>query len=214
MTRTTARNGHAYVSVTSAMALTKTLLGEELDYYGSNGAIHAAEGEGCHRVCLDWLAARHGLLPDWGFPKRPEAHPDQDRWDAVLSRCLHAFRSFVETYQVEPIGIEQEDFSSTFGLVGHIDLPAYFTIPCRRRMRGPIDLKFVKAVQESHRLQVRCYGRLDGMRGSQIGGIFHCNRDTGAWNFVSVDLTAGLEDVMAASYAAKLWAWGERKRQA
>ena len=79
-------------------------------------------------------------------------------------------------------------------------------------MKGPIDLKFTSAILESHKLQTRCYGRLDGMRNSQLGGIFQCNRDTGAWKFEPVDLTKNLDDVAAVSYAAKLWAWGENKK--
>lgn len=212
MTRTTESNGVTYVSVTSAMRIVKKLLDEPDEYYGPLGFIHAAEGEGCHRVCLDWLACKAGFLPEWHIPLKPEIHPDKKRWDNVLDRGLNAFQEFVKLYQVEPIGIEQTDFSKTYGLVGHIDLPAYYTIPGRRRMKGPIDLKFTASILESHKLQTRCYGRLDGMRDSQMGGIFQCNRDTGAWKFEPVDLTKNLDDLMAVSYAAKLWAWGEKKK--
>jgi hypothetical protein len=206
------RHGKTYLGVTSGMKVLRQQIGEPDDYFGPLGNIHAAEGEGCHRICLDWLAAKHGWLPDYGFPKRPEIHPDENRWVSVLSRSLHAFRSFVEQYKVRPIGIEQEDFSSTFGLVGHIDLPCYFTIPGRREMKGPVDLKFTASILRSHKTQVCCYGKLDGMRGSQMGGIFHCNRDTGAWQFVPVNLMEGLRHVMAVSYAAKVWAYGEEER--
>lgn len=209
MIRSAEQDGTRYVSVTSAMKLVKTILGEPEDYYGPLASIHAADGEGCHRICLDWLAVQHGFLPEWKEPPMPSIHPDHERWNAVLTRCLYSFHEFCTQYQIEPIGIEQADYSKTYGLMGHIDLPAYFTIPGRRRMKGPIDLKFTSTVQESHHLQVRCYGRLDGMKGSQLGGIFNCNRDTGAWKFIPVDLTKNLGDVAAVSYAAKLWAWGE-----
>ena len=209
--RTAEHNGTTYVSVTSAMKIIKRLLDEPDDYYGPLGNIHAAEGEGCHRVCLDWLACKYGLLPDWHIPPMPEIHPDKERWNAVLDRALNAFQEFVQLYQVHPIGIEQEDRSTAYGLIGHIDLPAYFTIPGRREMKGPIDLKFTSSIQESHRLQVRCYGRLDGMRGSQMGGIFQCNRDTGLWKFEPVSLVERLADVLAVSNAAKVWAWNEMR---
>ena len=213
-TRTTENNGTTFVSVTSSMKIVKKLLNEPEDYYGPLGSIHAAEGEGCHRICLDWLACKAGFLPQWHIPPKPDFHFSKERWDRVLDRALNAFQEFTRLYQIDPIGIEQEDFSKAYGLVGHIDLPAYFTIPGRRRMKGPIDLKFTATVQESHRLQVRCYGRLNGMTDSQIGGIFYCNRDTGAWKFEPVNLTERLDDVMAVSYAAKLWAWGEQKKTA
>lgn len=211
MIRSSVYGGARYVSVTSAMKYIKTLTKEPEDYYGPQASIHAAEGEGCHRICLDWLASTRGFLPDWHIPPMPQLHPDLPRWNAVLDRSLNAFQEFVKLYAVEPIGIEQEDYSKAYGLVGHIDLPAFFTIPGRRRMKGPIDLKFTSTVQESHHLQVRCYGRLDGMSGSQLGGIFNCNRDTGAWKFIPVDLTKNLADVAAVSYAAKLWAWNSPK---
>ena len=211
MIRSSEKDGTHYVSVTSAMKLVKTLLGEKEDYYGPQASIHAAEGEGCHRICLDWLATQHGFLPRLEEPPMPSIHPDPERWNTVLTRCLFSFHEFRRQYQIEPIGIEQEDRSKTYGLIGHIDLPAFFTMPGRRRMKGPIDLKFTNAVQESHHLQVRCYGRLDGMKGSQLGGIFNCNRDTGKWKFIPVDLTKNLADVAAVSYAAKLWAWKQGK---
>lgn len=211
MIRSSVIKGTQYVSVTSAMKYIKTIIKEPEDYYGPQASIHAAEGEGCHRICLDWLASTRGFLPDWHIPLMPQLHPDLSRWNAVLDRSLNAFQEFVKVYAVEPIGIEQEDYSKAYGLVGHIDLPAFFTVPGRRRMKGPIDLKFTSTVQESHHLQVRCYGRLDGMSGSQLGGIFNCNRDTGAWKFIPVDLTKNLDDVAAVSYAAKLWAWKEEK---
>lgn len=211
MIRSAEQDGTRYVSVTSAMKLVKRILDEPEDYFGPLASIHAAEGEGCHRYCLDWLAYRNNYLPEYSYPLKPGNHPDWQRWTDVMERCLKSFQEFVHQYQVEPIGIEQADYSKTYGLMGHIDLPAYFTIPGRRRMKGPIDLKFTSTVLESHHLQVRCYGRLDGMKGSQLGGIFNCNRDTGAWKFIPVDLTKNLADVAAVSYAAKLWAWKNKQ---
>lgn len=193
------------------MKLVKHLLGESPDYYGPLATIHAAEGEGCHRVCLDWLAYECGWLPGL-HPIAPSAlYPDPQRWDDVLARALTSFREFVTAYCVEPIGIEQEDFSAAYGLMGHVDLPCFITLPRKRRMKAVIDLKFTSSILESHRLQVRCYGRLDGMKDAQIGGIFQCNRDTGAWKFEPIDLRTNLDDVMAVSHAAKLWAWGKKR---
>lgn len=205
-------DGNIFVSVTSAMRLVKFLTDEPDDYFGPLAHVHAIEGTGAHSVCLDWLAAKFGFLPEWSIPECPAAHPDSKRWEEVMERTLLSFKEFVETYQVDPIGIEQEDFSSAYGLFGHIDLVAYFSIPGRRRVNGPIDLKFTSAVLESHFLQTRCYSKLDGMKGSQLGGIFNCNRDTGAWKFIPVDLTKNLADVAAVSYAAKLWAWNSQRK--
>lgn len=212
MIRSSSHNGIQYVSVTSAMRLVKTLFNEPPDYFGPLGSIHAAEGEWCHRYCLDWLATAKGWLPEYHVPLKPEIHPDQARWDAVMYQSLGAFQEFVKEYQVDPIGIEQEDFSKTYGLVGHIDLPCYLTIPGRRRMKAVMDLKFTSAILETHKLQVRCYSKLDGMKGCQIGGIFQCNRDTGVWKFEQVNLNENLDDVLAVSHAAKVWAWGEKRR--
>lgn len=209
--RTFERHGSTYVSVTSAMQLIKRQLCEPDDYYGPLASMHAAEGEGCHRVCLDWLASREGWLPTLVYPEPPVHHPNQERWVTVLDRSLRAFRTFVNDYQIRPIGIEQEDFSARYGLVGHIDLPTYFTLPGRREMRGPCDLKFVSKLCKSHLMQVRCYGRLDGMRGSQMGLIFQCNRDTGSWQVKPVNLMEDLDDVIAVSAAAKIWAYGKKQ---
>lgn len=199
-----------FVSVTTAMKIVRTLLSEKDDYYGPFATLHGMEGTACHAVALDWLAAKHGFLPDWHIPAKPDTHPDQQRWNAVIDMALNAFQEFVKMYEVEPIGIEQEDTSKAYGLIGHIDLPAFFTIPGRKRMKGPIDLKFTSTVQESHHLQVRCYGRLDGMKGSTVGGIFNCSRETGAWKFIPVSLTQNLDDVTAVSHAAHLWAWSQK----
>lgn len=217
MIRSVERGGSLYVGVTSAMVVAKRSIGEPDDYYGDKAAMHAAEGEGCHRLCLDWLAAKHGLIPEYQIPKHPIEHDDVIRWNTVLAHAFLNFKDFVREYEVEPIGIEQEDFSKTYGLVGHIDLPCYFTVPIphlakRRRVRGPIDLKFVETVLESHRLQVRCYGKLDGMKGGTMGGIFHSNRRTGEWNFIPVNLNENLHDVQAVSLCAKIWTWGQTKK--
>jgi hypothetical protein len=213
--RTTERDYRTYLGVTSAMAHLKTILGEPPDYYGADMRIHAAEGEGCHRICLDWLAWKTGRLPEWTYPIKPEFHPSSERWFAVLERCLNGFQEFVAAYKIDPIGIEQEDFSTYYNLVGHIDLPAFFDLKRYNRtlrVKGPIDLKFTASILESHRLQVRTYGRLDGMRGTSFGGIFHCNRDTGIWKFEEVSLVTNLDDVQAVQFAAVLYNWGKKKR--
>lgn len=213
MIRTAEQNGKTYVSVTSAMKGVKSFLGWPEDYYGPLGRLHAMEGEGAHRVCLDWMASPKEPAK---IPLRPKDYPSEQRWYSVMERCIKAFQEFVAQYKVNPIGIEQEDWSLAYGLVGHIDLPAYFTVPRPNGrcldVRGPIDLKFTSAILESHRLQVRCYGRLDGMTGSNLGGIFHCDRHTGKWKFEEVSLTKNLEDFQAVYCAAYLYRWGERKR--
>lgn len=215
MTRTVERNQQSYVGVTSAMAYIKTILGEKPDYYGPHANIHAAEGEGCHKACLDWLAAKMEWFPGWSYPAFPEFHPSRERWDAVIDRCLKSFQEFVEQYEVDPIGIEQEDFSEAYRIVGHIDLPCHLTLKRYARsirVKGPVDLKFTNSILESHRLQTRCYGRLNGMKGSHIGGIFQCNRETGKWKFEEVNLLANLDDVQAVSHAASLYVWGKSKK--
>lgn len=212
MIRTAERNGKTYVSVTSAMHLVKIQLGESPDYFGPLGNLYAMEGEGAHRICLDWMASPQDPAK---VPLCPKDYPSEQRWYAVMERCIKAFMKFAKEYEVEPIGIEQEDYSFAYGLVGHIDLPAYFTVPRsngrRVKVRGPIDLKFTASILESHRLQVRCYGRLEGMTGSNVGGIFHCNRDTGQWQFEEVSLVKNIDDFKAVSCAAYLHMWGERK---
>lgn len=212
MIRTAERDSKTFVGVTSAMKYIKVILGEQPDYFGPLGSLHAMEGEGCHRICLDWLAVQG----EYSIPDCPSNYPSSLRWQQVMERCIVSFQEFVSQYEVEAIGIEQEDFSSAYGLVGHIDLPCYMSIPRpggrRLRVRGPVDLKFTASILESHRLQVRCYGRLDGMAGSNIGGIFHCDRDTGQWKFEEVSLIKNLDDVMAVSYAAHLYRWSEKKK--
>lgn len=213
--RLTVRDGKTYVSVTSAMALVKTLLREPEDSYGppALAMIHALEGTACHAACLDWLAHAHGWLPEHVPPPWPPNHGDERRWWNVLSLAQKGFAEFVQQYGVEPIGIEQESSSSAYGLVGHLDL--YCSLKWRtRRVKAVVDLKFVAAIQESHRLQVRCYGRLAGFKDAQIGMIFHGNRETGQWKIEPVDLTVGLEDVAAVANAARLYSWAEGKRGA
>ena len=81
-----------------------------------------------------------------------------------------------------------------------------------RRIKAVVDLKFVLALMASHRLQVKCYGRLDGFKDANIGLLYHANRNTGLWKIEEVDLNAGLEDVAAVANAARLWAWAEGKK--
>lgn len=215
MVRAVEKEQRTYVGVTSAMKYLKAVMGEPEDYYGPNGNVHALEGEGCHRTCLDWLAHAMGWLEHGEQAPWPTGHPDEARWHAVMKRCLASFMQFCEQYQVDPIGIEQEDFSMMYRLVGHIDLPCYMVLPKKKvKLRVPVDLKFTSRVLESHQLQVRAYGRLEGMRGSQMGGIFHCDRDTGAWKFHQVNLVENLDDFQAITFAAGLWTWNQKREKA
>ncbi|MGH8103789.1 MAG: hypothetical protein ACREJQ_04625 [bacterium] len=201
------------MSVTSAMKIVKEILGEPPDNFGPQALakIHALEGTACHAAALDWLAHAHGWLPTYEPPAWPKEHGDERRWWNVLSLAIKGFQEFVTQYEVEPIGIEQESFSSAHGLVGHLDL--FCTLKYKRhRVKGVVDLKFVAALLESHKLQVRTYGRLDGFKDAQLGLLFHGNRTTGAWRVEPVDLTVGLDDVAAVAHAARLWAWAEEKK--
>lgn len=207
------KDGRLYVGVTSAMKLVKVLLGEPEESYGpaALSTIHCLEGTACHAVCLDWLAHKHGLLPSFDSSKWPELeHPDKARWYNVLHAALLGFQEFCEQYEVVPIGIEQEAFSSAYGLVGHVDLYCELTWKDKRR-RTVIDLKFVSSLMESHRIQLRCYSKLDGIKAAQKGLLYHANRNTGEWELEEVDLTIGLDDVAAVANAARLFAWAEGK---
>jgi len=206
--------GRQYVSVTSAMGLVKWLLNEPDDYTGINAydmRRHQLEGTACHAVALDWLAQRHGLVPDHTVPVWPSEHGDERRWQNVLYKAQVNFQEFCQQYDVEPIGIEQESFSSAYGLVGHLDLHCLLRWK-RSRVKAVVDLKFVANIMESHRLQVRCYGRLDGFKDSQIGLLFHSSRTTGIWKVDPVDLRSNLDDVAAVANAARLWAWAEGRK--
>jgi hypothetical protein len=205
-------DGRSYVSVTRAMSLVKTLLSEPEDYYGPLAMVHAAEGSGAHSCTLDWLAFTHGMVPSFVPPKRnPAIHPDETRWTNVMHAALVGFTEFCEAYAVKPVAIEQEATSSALGLIGHIDLLAELTWK-KRRVLALIDLKFVHAIQESHRLQLRCYSRLDQMKGCNIGLLYHADRQTGIWRIEQVNLNAGLEDVAAVANAARLYRWAEDKK--
>lgn len=212
--RTTEQNGITYVSVTSAMQIVKRLLDEPPDCYGlpALAKIHMAEGEACHRACLDWLAFSKGWLPSFTPPPYdPLAHPDKQRWVNVLCVAIQAFQEWVAKHDVEPIGIEQEVFSSAYGLVGHVDLVCWMTGPSGVRQKVVVDLKFTASILETHRLQVRCYSRLDGLRDASYGLIWKCDRNTGQSTTETVPLTQSLDDVAAVANAARLWAWNERK---
>ena len=200
--------------MTSAMSLVKELLREPPDYYGAPALmnIHAAEGTACHAVCLDWLAATHGWLPRHTTPPWPEDHGDERRWKNVLHAALLGFQQFVELYDVMPLGIELESFSAAYGFVGHVDLYAMMNRK-GRRVKAVIDLKFVAALQESHRLQLRCYGKLDRCKDASIGILYQGNRNTGVWRVEEVNLTEKLEDVAAVSNASRLFQWAENKQR-
>ena len=207
------QDGRKYVSVTRAMSLLKTLTSEPEDYFGPLARVHAAEGSGCHSCTLDWLAFTHGLLPSFVPPKRnPMVHPDETQWANVMHAALVGFMEFCDAYAVKPVAIEQEAVSSALGLIGHIDLLAELTWK-KRRVLALIDLKFVHAIQESHRLQLRCYSRLDQIKGVNLGLLYHADRQTGLWRLERVDLTQGLDDVAAVMHAAKLFTWAEGKKR-
>lgn len=208
--RTTAVAGKQYVSVTSAMKLVQQMLKEPEDVFDRD-PIHRLEGTGCHAACLDWLAHAFHWIPSYHPPAWPKGHDDPRRWHAVIHAAQTGFQQFVEHYEVEPIGIEQQSLSSTYGLVGHLDLFCSMRYK-RSRVKAVVDLKFVAALMESHRLQVRCYGRLDGFRDANIGLLYHADRSTGLWKLEFVNLNEKLEDVAAVSYAAKLWAWNEQRK--
>lgn len=213
--RTRFHDGRTYVSVTSAMGLVKTILGEPPDSYGpvALSRIHAMEGTGCHAACLDWLAHAHGWLPEYVPPVWLKEHGDERRWQNVLHAALTGFTEFCQQYEVEPLGIEQESLSAAYGLVGHLDL--FCTMKYKaHRVKAVVDLKFVSALMASHRLQVRCYSKLDGFKDSQVGLLFHSNRNTGVWKVEFVDLTTGLADVAAVANAARLWSWAQQKQGA
>lgn len=207
--------GNLLVSVTSAMKLVKELIGEEPDLYGppALAKVHQAEGTWCHEVCLDWLAFTVGWIPSFEVPKwDPTKHPDERIMRNVVANAHANFMEFVERYEVEPIGIEQEVISVSYGLCGHIDLPCMMTYK-KRRVKAIVDLKFVAKLLPSHELQVRCYGRMDTMRDAQIGVLYHDNRSTGQWTIKFVNLMEQQDDVMAVSHAARLYAWAQQKQR-
>jgi hypothetical protein len=205
--------GQYFVGVTSAMKLVKFLLKEPPDSYGppALSRMHCAEGVGCHAVCLDYLAFQQGWLGSFIPPIRvASVHPDEARWRNVLALALAGFEEFCKGYKVEPIAVEQEACSASYGLVGHVDLVC--TLMWHgRRMKAIVDLKFVTALTYTHELQVRCYGKLSGMSDAQLGLLFHCDRNTGFWTVKPVDLTIGQDDVIAVSSAARLYSWAAQK---
>ncbi len=207
--RVAEKDGRTFVSVTSAMRLIKHILDEPEDCYGPSALarFHALEGEACHAACLNWLAKAYNWIPQYELPPWPEAqHHDQQRWHNVISTALMGFMEFCDQYEVEPLGIEQEAWSKPLGLVGHIDLLCKLQWGTSRAI-AVIDLKFVAHILETHRLQVRCYSRLDGIKGAHLGLIYQGNRETGHCQIEPVDLTSNLNDVAAVANAARLWAW-------
>lgn len=206
-------NGHMLVSVTAAMKLIRTILQEPEESYGppTLAKVHAMEGTGAHQASLDFLANSFGWIPTYKPPVWPIGHPDERRWHNVMHAAVAGFTEFVEQYGVEPVAIEQAATSTALGLIGHVDLLAQLNWKTRRAL-AIIDLKFVTAIQESHRLQLRCYSRLDQMKGANLGLLYHADRNTGAWKVEPVDLRSNLDDVAAVANAARLWAWAEKKK--
>jgi len=205
-------HGQHFVSVTAAMRLVKMLLGEELDSYGPEALnrIHQVEGIACHAVCLDYCAWRLKLLPEFTPPVWDRTvHPDQCRFQNVIQMALAGFMEFLEQYQVRPITVEQEAVSVPYGLIGHIDLLCSLLWQ-GRRVKAIVDLKFVSHLLMTHHLQVRLYSKLAGVT-AQLGLLYHGNRETGSWAVKPVDLTIGQDDVLAVSYAARLYSWAAQK---
>ncbi len=208
-----APDGRLYVGVTSAMKLVKSILGEPPDSYGppALAKIHQLEGTACHAICLDWLAHKYNWIPSFEPPVWPEEHGDERRWNNVMLAALTGFQEFVERYEVVPIAIESEGFSSAYGLVGHVDLLAEL-IWKKRRTSMLIDLKFCASLIASHSLQLRCYSKLDNIKGVSRGLLYHANRNTGEWKLREVDLAVGLDDVAAVANAARLYVWAEGRK--
>jgi hypothetical protein len=207
-------HGRLFVGVTSAMALVKTLLNELDDFAGvpkSILAVHAYEGESCHRACLDWLAFTNRLLPSFQPPEwNASIHPDKDRFLSVICNALQGWQEFVDKYEVEPLGIEVEGISPTYGFCGHVDLPCALTWKGKRR-NTILDLKFTASILESHRLQVRCYSKLDPFKGYHMGMIFQGDRTVGDWRIEPVDLNGNPHDLQAVSMAARLHSWAAQR---
>jgi len=206
-------DGKLYVGVTSAIKLVKFLLEEPAESYGppALARVHQLEGTACHAACLDFLAHTFGWLPEYSVPIWPTEHGDERRWYNVLAHAQKGFAEFVAQYEVEPIAIEAEGFSPHYGLVGHVDLFCSLKRGTRR-VKAIVDLKFVSKLMESHRLQVRCYARLNEFKGANLGLLYHADRKTGNWKIETVDLTTGLEYMAAVANAARLFSWAEAKR--
>lgn len=208
--RTTEENGVRLVSVTSAMELVRKILGEE-EPYGPKALMkqHLQEGTGCHAVCLDWLANGTETHFYSVAPHTPDDYPSSGRWFLVMERAWMAFRDFTRDYEVEPIAIEQPCTAPAYGLMGHPDLVCWMKLN-GRRIKAVIDLKFTAGIIRSHYIQVRCYAKMKELNDVNMGFIWQCDRQTGKWKLEPVPLNAGLDDVVAVSCAARLWAWSQR----
>lgn len=208
--RTTEENGVKLVSVTSAMELVRKILGEE-ELYGPKALMkqHLQEGSGCHSVCLDWAMCGNETPLEAVMPPAPEDYPNPSLWAAVMERAWLAFREFVVEYHVEVIGVEQPCTAPAYGLMGHPDLICWL-IWNKRRIKAVNDLKFTTGIIRSHYIQVRCYAKMKELSDMNMGFIWQCDRSTGQWKLEPVPLNGGLDDVVAVSCAARLWAWSQR----
>ena len=202
--------GCSYVSVTSAIRIIAYRLGEPDPYdhvSESLRRIHQLEGEACHAACLNWLAFAHGLLPHWAPPEWPAyAHPDQDRWRNVMAAAVQAFQGWAEARHVALPVIEHASVNRHFGLAGRPDL--FAIVDWRgRRTPGLIDLKFVGALQRSHEIQVRLYGKLEAFTDAKIGFLLRIDRATAQVEERVVFLNERPDDVAAAINASQLERW-------
>lgn len=210
--RTTEENGVLLVSVTSAMELVRKTIGEE-EPYGPKALMtqHIQEGNGCHAVCLDWLACGYDTPLEAVMPVTPGDYPNPSLWIAVMERAWMAFRDFARDYEVEPIAIEQPCTAPAYGLMGHPDLVCWMKWK-GRRIKAVIDLKFTAGIIKTHYVQVRCYGKMKELSDVNMGLIWQCDRATGKWKPEPVLLNGGLDDVVAVSCAAVLWRWGQKQK--
>lgn len=203
--RTSEHNGALLVSVTSAMEVIRTVLGEK-EYHGHPDVMraHMQEGNGCHSVCLDWLVCGKDTPLAAVMPIAPDDYPTASTWPWIMELAWTAFRDFCAQYQVELIAVEQECTAPAYGLMGHPDLVCWLVWK-GRRIKAVIDLKFTAGILKSHYLQVRCYAKMRELSDVNMGFIWKCSRATGAWKLEPVPLNAGLRAVVLVSCAAQLW---------
>jgi len=193
-------DGKLYVGVTSAMRLEKEARGEDAAYYGE--AYHGLEGTGAHMAALDYCAHVFGWVPEYTTPAWPTEHHDERQWQRVMQQARIGFSEWMGQVELEPLAIEQEAFNTQLRLCGHVDL--YCTLIRKtRRVKAIVDLKFVAALQEEHRTQIRLYHQLHGFREAQIGVLFQMDRATGQWRTEEVNLMQGLDQVMKVAQAAQ-----------
>lgn len=174
--------GAYYVSVTQAVRSISEFLGDD-EFSGVPKALlrmHALEGDGCHAVCLGWLAQQYGFYQTFTIPPKPEQHPDEARWASVMANALRGFGDWCDRRKPIPLAIEQPGVSEKYGLAGTPDCKVSMTLPGGRSARAILELKFTAALTVGHRLQVRAYHRLDGYEDCRLGVLLRIDRTTGA----------------------------------